>query len=143
MFKKIIITALMSGILLSGPALPAARAGNPNSLVISVNGKEIVNDAISTFKYGPNGEVVDQLILLPLRKVAEGLGCTVEWDGIRAIVDDGTQKIIVGPGDKVVLVYGKQSASVNELNVATQMTNDHIYIETEFFTRYLGAKLIE
>lgn len=138
MLKKMISAAIISGILLSGLALPPAWAGG--NVSITVNGKKI-DDAVVTFKYGPDGNPTGQVVLWPLRKVAEDLGYKVAWDGSRAIVSNDSKKVVVGPEDKVVLVYGQQTASTGELEVPTHMADDHIYVETDFFTKYLGAKL--
>ena len=140
MLKKMISAAIVSGILLSGLALPSAWAyGNVS---ITVNGKKI-DDAVVTFKYGPDGNPSGQVVLWPLRKVAEDLGYTVTWDGNRAIVSSDTKKVVVGPEDKVILAYGQQTAFTGELDVPTRMADEHIYVETDFFTKYLGAKLSE
>lgn len=138
MLKKVITTTLISAVLVSGLFMSTAWAGS----AAVINGKDVSN-AIATYKTDSDGNIEKKVVMIPLREAVQYLGYSVSWDGhgVAATVSNDTQEIIVGPQDKAILIYGKQSASIGELDVPTQIMDGHIYIETDFFTKYLGAKL--
>ena len=77
-------------------------------------------------------------LMLPLRKIAETLGFTVEWDGsIRAVMlNSGMYSLKIGENS-----YVKGKMMPAQLSVAPEITNDLTYVPFDYFTDILETEV--
>lgn len=78
----------------------------------------------------------DDVLMVPLREIAEELGFTVEWDGnLRAvIINGGMYSLKIGENS-----YVKGKMMPVELKAAPEIKDDLTYVPVEYFTEVLEA----
>ncbi len=94
---------------------------------------KVANETITNIYTNAEGN-----LMLPLRKIAETLGFTVEWDGsIRAVMlNSGMYSLKIGENS-----YVKGKMMPMELSVAPEITNDLTYVPFDYFTDILETKV--
>lgn len=87
------------------------------------------NETITNVYADANGN-----LMLPLRKITEALGFTVEWDGnLRAVMlNSGMYSLKIGENS-----YIKGKMMPQELSAAPEITNDLTYVPVDYFTEIL------
>lgn len=77
-------------------------------------------------------------LMLPLRKIAETLGFTVEWNGeMRAVVlNSGIYSLQIGENS-----YNKGKMMPVELSAAPEITNDLTYVPVDYFIEILEMEI--
>ena len=77
--------------------------------------------------------------MLPLRKITETLGMTVDWDGETrtVILNGGIFSIKIGENS-----YAKGKMMPVELNSAPEIVNDLTYVPVEYFTEILEIEAV-
>ncbi|MDY3971840.1 MAG: copper amine oxidase N-terminal domain-containing protein [Clostridia bacterium] len=78
----------------------------------------------------------DDVLMVPLREIAEELGFTVEWDGnLRAVIlNGGMYSLKIGENS-----YVKGKMMPVELKAAPEIKDDLTYVPVEYFTEVLEA----
>ena len=81
----------------------------------------------------------DGTLMLPLRKITETLGMTVDWDGETrtVILNGGIFSIKIGENS-----YAKGKMMPVELNSAPEIVNDLTYVPVEYFTEILEIEAV-
>lgn len=105
---------------------------------IEINDDKItifLNDSILYFDVEP--KMINDRIMVPIRKIFESLGSTIEWDEnsqtVTAIKDD---KIIVATVDNsTIWINGKPI----EIDISPIMINDRVLVPVRFISESLGA----
>lgn len=117
------------------PAPTAAPTDMPeatNAPVDYTNVKEIViGDKIITDSY-----LKDDVLMVPLREIAEALDFEVEWNGeLKAVMlNSGIYSLKIGEN-----AYIKGRMMPQQLSVAPEITNDLTYVPVEYFTEFIEA----
>lgn len=77
-------------------------------------------------------------LMLPLRKIAEALGFTVDWDGnLRAVMlNGGKYSLQIGENS-----YGKGKMTPERLSAAPEITNDLTYVPVDYFIEILETEI--
>ncbi|MBO8128909.1 MAG: hypothetical protein H0Z39_06890 [Peptococcaceae bacterium] len=77
--------------------------------------------------------------LVPLRKFAESLGCTVDWDPVKkqVVFVQGTKKVVLGIREKTAAVNGRKVA----LDVPAQVLNGRTLVPLRFVGESLDAQV--
>ncbi len=77
-------------------------------------------------------------LMLPLRKIAETLGYTVEWNGeMRAVIlNGGLYSLQIGEN-----AYNKGKMMPLELSAAPEITNDLTYVPVDYFMEILETEI--
>lgn len=77
-------------------------------------------------------------LMLPLRKIAEKLGFTVEWNGeMRAVIlNGGIYSLQIGENS-----YNKGKMMPEQLSVAPEITNDLTYVPVDYFIEILETEI--
>lgn len=90
---------------------------------------KVENETITNVYTDANGN-----LMLPLRKITETLGFTVEWDGnLRAVMlNSGMYSLKIGENS-----YIKGRMMPQELSVAPEITNDLTFVPVDYFTEIL------
>lgn len=90
---------------------------------------KVENETITNVYTDANGN-----LMLPLRKITETLGFTVEWDGnLRAVMlNSGMYSLKIGENS-----YIKGRMMPQELSAAPEITNDLTYVPVDYFTEIL------
>lgn len=90
---------------------------------------KVGNETITNVYTDANGN-----LMLPLRKITETLGFTVEWDGnLRAVMlNGGMYSLKIGENS-----YVKGRMMPQELSVAPEITNDLTFVPVDYFTDIL------
>lgn len=80
--------------------------------------------------------IEDGITLIPLRKICEDLGYTVEWDGEKSAVSVGTLQmgVYIRIGENK---YSKAKMAASVLSKAPTLINEKTYVPSEFFTEIL------
>ncbi|TEB10774.1 Protease inhibitor [Pelotomaculum propionicicum] len=118
--------------LLAGGAGAAAAGESLYELTVFLNGKQL------TFDQEPI--LVENRILVPLRKIAESLGATVVWTGVRP-------QVTVQKGDTVIgLNIGSNEGFTNNrqiffLEQPPIIVNGRTMVPLRFLSETLGAKV--
>lgn len=81
----------------------------------------------------------DGTLMLPLRKITETLGMTVDWDGETrtVILNGGMFSLKIGENS-----YAKGKMMPVELNSAPEIVNDLTYVPVEYFTEILEIEAV-
>ena len=134
--KKVVLLFIIAAITLA--ALSVAAAGNspfPNEIA-GLNGEIMVNgeiiDAPIPYVYGGNPDIV----MVPLRAIAESLGYTVLWEII-----DGKNTIILGYGIQMWIgadYYRVGQVTQVQLYPAPELVNSRTFLSLDFFEHVLG-----
>lgn len=96
--KKIVSLCLTAAMTLS---MAAVSAENNNSVTVNINGK-----AVDFSKYDNVMPYIENdITLIPIRAIAEGLGCEVSWDGENQTVE------IKGLNDEILLTINSSTAA--------------------------------
>lgn len=96
-----------------------------------------VNDAILSCQ--PNPVILQGRTLVPLRTVAETLGCTVEWQGYdqSAAVSNGNTQIIFKIGADEAVVNGQ----ITKIDVPVYLIQGSTMVPIRFLAGQMGRKL--
>ncbi|KUK40835.1 MAG: Copper amine oxidase-like domain-containing protein [Clostridia bacterium 62_21] len=102
-----------------------------SEMPVFIKGKKVVFDVPPQVKNGRT--------LVPLRKFAESLGCTVDWDPVRkqVVVMQGAKKVVLGIGEKIATVNGRKVA----LDVPAQILNGRTLVPLRFVAESLDAQV--
>ncbi|SEM15887.1 Copper amine oxidase N-terminal domain-containing protein [Paenibacillus sp. cl141a] len=108
---------------------PAAPAYAKSGLKVYVNG--------SVVKFDSEPLVYNNINLVPLREIAEGMGAKVVWnrDAASIGVQRGNHKITLTIGSKTVYYNGKSET----VSVAPKVMDGVTYVPIQVFARGLGA----
>ncbi|NLK52579.1 MAG: hypothetical protein GX295_09075 [Syntrophomonadaceae bacterium] len=129
---KQLVTVVMAGFL--GLALttsvmaiePLIRENQVKKPVVVVEGKSTEIDLIIE---------EDSRMLVPLRYVAEGLGCQVNWlEETREIVVQGNHEVRMKLGDNFMQVDGKKE----QLSKPVRIVNSRAIVPLRFISEHLG-----
>ena len=106
--------------------------------------EEPTNEPEYDYEFVVDGEdaITDEngVIIVPVRKYAEGLGLEVGWDGENVTVTVGT--IPMGVSFKIgVNSYSKAKMTPFTLEAAPQIINDRTYVPVSFFEQVLNASV--
>ena len=101
---------------------------NEDPLLVTTKAVKAGNEEIT------NIYVKDGKLMLPLRKIAEALEFTVEWDGENkaVILNGGMYSMVIGENS-----YIKGRMMPIELSVAPEVTNDRTFVPIEYMTEIL------
>ncbi len=101
----------------------------PEKAALTINGKQAPKNCTAI--------ILDNNVLVALRPVAEYLGYSVSVNSNNSIIVEKNSNL-------AVLTVGKQTASINgldvNLNSAVKMWNNNIYVPKDFFNSALGFK---
>jgi predicted peptidase len=130
--KKIVSLCLTAAMTLS---MAAVSAENNNSVTVNING-----EAVDFSKYDNVMPYIENdITLIPIRAIAEGLGCEVSWDGENQTVE------IKGLNDEILLTVNSSTAVVNNenvtLDVPAQVVDDRTFVPLRFISKNMGAKV--
>lgn len=130
--KKIVSLCLTAAMTLS---MAAVSAENNNSVTVNING-----EAVDFSKYDNVMPYIENdITLIPIRAIAEGLGCEVSWDGENQTVE------IKGLNDEILLTINSSTAVVNNetvtLDVPAQVVDDRTFVPLRFISENMGAKV--
>ncbi len=130
--KKIVSLCLTAAMTLS---IAAVSAENNNSVTVNING-----EAVDFSKYDNVMPYIENdITLIPIRAIAEGLGCEVSWDGENQTVE------IKGLNDEILLTVNSSTAVVNNenvtLDVPAQVVDDRTFVPLRFISENMGAKV--
>lgn len=130
--KKIVSLCLTAAMTLS---MAAVSAENNNSVTVNING-----EAVDFSKYDNVMPYIENdITLIPIRAIAEGLGCEVSWDGENQTVE------IKGLNDEILLTVNSSTAVVNNenvtLDVPAQVVDDRTFVPLRFISENMGAKV--
>lgn len=130
--KKIVSLCLTAAMTLS---MAAVSAENNNSVTVNING-----EAVDFSKYDNVMPYIENdITLIPIRAIAEGLGCEVSWDGENQTVE------IKGLNDEILLTVNSSTAIVNNenvtLDVPAQVVDDRTFVPLRFISENMGAKV--
>lgn len=130
--KKIVSLCLTAAMTLS---IAAVSAENNNSVTVNING-----EAVDFSKYDNVMPYIENdITLIPIRAIAEGLGCEVSWDGENQTVE------IKGLNDEILLTVNSSTAVVNNenvtLDVPAQVVDDRTFVPLRFISKNMGAKV--
>ena len=130
--KKIVSLCLTAAMTLS---MAAVSAENNNSVTVNING-----EAVDFSKYDNIMPYIENdITLIPIRAIAEGLGCEVSWDGENQTVE------IKGLNDEILLTVNSSTAVVNNenvtLDVPAQVVDDRTFVPLRFISKNMGAKV--
>lgn len=130
--KKIVSLCLTAAMTLS---MAAVSAENNNSVTVNING-----EAVDFSKYDNVMPYIENdITLIPIRAIAEGLGCEVSWDGENQTVE------IKGLNDEILLTVNFSTAVVNNedvtLDVPAQVVDDRTFVPLRFISENMGAKV--
>lgn len=108
---------------------PAAPAYAKSGLKVYVNG--------SVVKFDSEPLVYNNINLVPLREIAEGMGAKVNWnrDAASIGVQRGNHKVTLTIGSKTVYYNGKSET----VAVAPKVMDGVTYVPVQVFARGLGA----
>ncbi|MGG3282965.1 copper amine oxidase N-terminal domain-containing protein [Paenibacillus solani] len=108
---------------------PAAPAYTKSGLSVYVNGSKV--------KFDSEPLVYNNINLVPLREIAEGMGAQVTWnrDAGSIGVQRGNHKMTLTIGSKTVYYNGKSET----VTVAPKVINGVTYVPIQVFARGLGA----
>lgn len=108
---------------------PAAPAYAKSGLKVYVNG--------SVVKFDSEPLVYNNINLVPLREIAEGMGAKVNWnrDAASIGVQRGNHKVTLTIGSKTVFYNGKSET----VAVAPKVMDGVTYVPVQVFARGLGA----
>ena len=129
--KKIVSLCLTAAMTLS---MAAVSAENNNSVTVNING-----EAVDFSKYDNVMPYIENdITLIPIRAIAEGLGCEVSWDGENQTVE------IKGLNDEILLTVNSSTAVVNNenvtLDVPAQVVDDRTFVPLRFISKKYGCK---
>lgn len=84
-------------------------------------------------------QIVSGRMLVPLRKFAETLGCTVDWDSStrQVVFVRGNRVVVLGVGQNTATVDGEQVA----LDVAAVIVNGRVLVPIRFVSETLDAEV--
>ncbi|MEW6572553.1 MAG: copper amine oxidase N-terminal domain-containing protein [Bacillota bacterium] len=84
-------------------------------------------------------QIVSRRMLVPLRKFAETLGCTVDWDSStrQVVLVRGNRVVVLGVGQNTATVDGEQVA----LDVAAVIVNGRVLVPIRFVSETLDAEV--
>ena len=130
--KKIVSLCLTAAMTLS---MAAVSAENNNSVTVNING-----EAVDFSKYDNVMPYIENdITLIPIRAIAEGLGCEVSWDGENQTVE------IKGLNDEILLTVNSSTAVLNNenvtLDVPAQVVDDRTFVPLRFISENMGAKV--
>ena len=116
-------------------SMAAVSAENNNSVTVNING-----EAVDFSKYDNIMPYIENdITLIPIRAIAEGLGCEVSWDGENQTVE------IKGLNDEILLTINSSTAVVNNenvtLDVPAQVVDDRTFVPLRFISKNMGAKV--
>ena len=111
------------------PAPEETAAPSANVTEIKVGDKSLTN----MYKKG-------NVVMVPLREIAETLGFTVDWDGdLRAVtLNGGIYSLKIGENS-----YVKGKMAPIELDAAPEITNDLTYVPANYFAEVLECGMAE
>ena len=138
MKRFLLIVSLVSIILLSSTMDSAYTDTLDNLNYKSANARFLINGKELTFEQEP--VLVKDRILVPLRKIAESLGASVEWD-------QGIQQVTVQKGNKVIGlnidsdVGFKKTGIIFILEQPPILVNGRTMVSLRFLAEGLGAKV--
>lgn len=118
-----------NGTTKSATPKPAAPAYAKSGLKVFVNG--------SLVKFGSEPLVYNNVNLVPLREIAEGMGAEVTWNREAASigVQRGNHKVTLTIGSTTVFYNGKSES----VTVAPKVIDGVTYVPIQVFARGLGA----
>lgn len=116
-------------------SMAAVSAENNNSVTVNING-----EAVDFSKYDNVMPYIENdITLIPIRAIAEGLGCEVSWDGENQTVE------IKGLNDEILLTINSSTAVVNNetvtLDVPAQVVDGRTFVPLRFISENMGAKV--
>ncbi|NLP36743.1 MAG: DUF1343 domain-containing protein [Firmicutes bacterium] len=99
------------------------------AIVVNVNGVPVEFDAKPMIK--------DNRVLVPLRAIAEALGCNVDWSagGRTVTISKAGQEIVFTIGSTQVLVNGENFV----MDTVPLLNNNRTFIPARYIGEYLGA----
>ena len=124
-------TAVSVSAVSASETEPMVIAPAPAAYTITANGKTVDTKGAEAYKYG-------DVVMIPVRAVAEQLGFTVTWDaqnqGIK--LDNGVSNTTISIGDKYY--YSASSIAIGmtaptELGAEPQLVNGTTYVPAELF----------
>lgn len=130
--KKIVGIILMSSIAIS--TMTTATAENDNPITVIINGTPVdfsKYDNVTPY-------IENDTTLIPIRAIAEGLNCKVNWDGEKRTVGISGAKEIILTINSDTAVVDNQNIS---LDVPAQVINDRTFVPLRFISESLGAKI--
>lgn len=132
---KIVIGSMVVGTVALAPTLDTAVEAAGASILQSVPMEIVVNGKKLVQKDPPY--VIANRTLIPIRDIAEALGATVLWDGVKRTVEVrlGDRHIVLPLDSKTVYVNGK--AVQSELH--TQILRERTYVPLRLVSEQLGA----
>ncbi|HHY91638.1 MAG TPA: copper amine oxidase N-terminal domain-containing protein, partial [Clostridiales bacterium] len=108
-----------------------APTGDISDMAILVNGKKIEAEAPYRNEQG--------LIMVPLRAVAEALGCTVGWNPeSRKVVLDQNISLVIGKDQ-----YVSEKAVPFQLGAAPEIIEGRTFVPLDFFTKILHVNNVQ
>lgn len=112
----------------------ASSVGAENTVNVDINGTAVDFSAYGDiFPY-----IENDMTLIPIRAIAEGLGCTVEWDGdTRTVAIDGRNEIILTIDSDTAYVNGEAVS----LDVPARIENDRTFVPLRFISENMGASV--
>lgn len=145
MKKTVIIFGVSAAMLGSAIALSMwLTKGREVAMEVS-NPKNITTDEAQTKVFGATDMMPlyyddDELLLLPLRSVVQGLGGAVAWDAETKHVD------VTYRGRKLLLSTGKEEAVFNgyeiEMPVAPETINGTLYVDATIITEFFATEVV-
>ncbi len=87
--------------------------------------------------------IVDSRTMVPVRVIAEALGCEVNWDGETktAVFEKGSLSVSLTIGDTVVnAAYGEEETQV-EIDAAAIIINNRTMVPVRFISEFFSAEV--
>ena len=115
-----------------------ARIGDPG-VGVRLNG-EMLSFDVEPF-------IENDRVLVPIRRVMEGLGADVEWDGETRTVSVAAEgvniRLVIGENIAKVVrtAYGTPVEQTVELDVAAKLVKDRTFVPVRFVSETLGANV--
>ena len=101
-------------------------SAKPDKIRVNVNGN------ILSFENNPYIE--DGRTLVPIRKILEALGLTVDWDNGKITVTDGNTTVVCSAGDNKAYVNGEEYT----LDVPVKIDSDTAFVPVRFISECFG-----
>lgn len=109
-----------------GMRLDKNFSAKPDKIRVNVNGN------ILSFENNPYIE--DGRTLVPIRKILEALGLTVDWDNGKITVTDGNITVVCSAGDNKAYVNGEEYT----LDVPVKIDSDTAFVPVRFISECFG-----
>jgi len=130
--KKTIGVILTSTIVIS--TIATAMANNSKTITVNIN-----DTAIDFSKYdNVTPYIENNTTLIPIRAIAEGLNCEVDWDG-------ETHTLKIKGRKEILLTINSDTAVVDNENITLEfpakIINGRTFVPLKFVSENLGAKV--